>query len=100
MIEVPKHCRRLVKAYEKEGYTLVQSDHPRHLLKLELGFSGAPTPSENAQRCVYITMGRSPLSLLSRDGEQSYLHATKVKVPYYTPAERKRALELVFGARK
>ena len=97
-IEVPKNCQRLVRAYEAQGYTLVQSEHPRHLLKMESGFKPSlvqdvvniPPPA------IYITKGRSPLSLLNRSpAGVSAGH----KVPYYTAAERKHAQFLVFGSR-
>jgi hypothetical protein len=96
-IEVPKNCRRLVRAYEGQGYTLVQSDHPRHLLKLEIGFSGAPVACPAAPPAIYITMGRSPLSLVSRD---PFGVSAGHKIPHYTAAERKHAQFLVFSPRK
>ena len=95
-IEVPKHCRRLVRAYEGEDYTLVQSEHPRHLLKMTLSevdsvLVEAPT--------IYITMGRSPLSLLNRCLDGPAINSTGNKVPHYTAEQRKHAQFLVFGAR-
>lgn len=87
-IEVPKHCRRLVRAYEGQDYVLVPSEHPRHLLKLTLG--GYPT--------VYITMGRSPLSLVNRDPDT--VASTGNKVPHYSAVERKHAQFLVFGGQE
>jgi hypothetical protein len=93
-IEVPKNCRRLVRAYEAQGYTLVQSEHERHLLKMEIGFSGAPVACPAAPPTIYITMGRSPLSLVNRD---PYGVSSGNKIPRYTAEERKHAADLVFG---
>jgi hypothetical protein len=88
-IEVPKNCRRLVRAYEAQGYVLVQSEHERHLLKLVV-----TSPVDMAETPVYITMGRSPLSLVNRDPSGV---VTGVKIPRYTAEERKHAADLVFG---
>lgn len=101
-IEVPKNCRRLVKAYERFDYQLVQSDHPRHLLKMDYfgpqegNAAGSWVPKHKS---IYITMGRSPLSLVNRDGYAANVLSTGNKVPYYSANERKRAAELVFGPR-
>lgn len=99
-IAVPKNCRRLVRAYEAEGYTLVQSEHPNHLLKLGLGYSGAPTPREGAVDTVYITMGRSPLSLMNRDPGAGRITNMGIRIPFYSAAERKRAAAIVFGTQE
>ncbi len=102
-IEVPKNCRRLVCAYEGQGYELVPSEHPRHLLKMQYQLTGADYVGglvPNVQS-IYITMGRSPLSLLNRNATFSgadYIHSTGNKIPHYTAAERKHAADLVFGA--
>ena len=93
MIEVPKHCRRLVKAYEAQGYTLVQSEHPRHLLRME-------GQDESLVSTIYITMGKSPLSVMNRIAAAAYIHSTRKRIPYYSAAERKRAAALVFGTQK
>ncbi len=76
MIEVPAHCKRLVSAYQAAGYTVVESGRS-DLLRMELGFSGAPPSLLPAPQAIYIlVLGRQPLSLLNRDPNRPYIRST------------------------
>ena len=79
-IEIPTQCRRMVREYADQGYTVVQSEFPSHLLQLETGFSGAVQARADAPPVVYITLPApglparmlkkfKPLAFLNRDAE-------------------------------